>query len=210
MHNILANGLIWNETEQHGFYHVDNTQYPYDAAYFAKYVEYAHTPLGQALTAYRLSLLRQFSRTLEVLDFGVGCGDFVASARRHGVMACGYDINPIAQQWLETRGWYRNPLESIACITFWDSFEHIEDPAPILASIQHMAFLSLPIFRNAQHALTSKHFKPEEHYWYFTKDGLERYFHNHGFSLLFHDNVETALGREDILTFVFQRNANHA
>jgi hypothetical protein len=83
--------------------------------------------------------------------------------------------------------------------------EHIPDFQSLLANVNDWLFLSLPIFRDAGHALRSKHFRPEEHYWYFTRDGLTFAMKMCGFVLVSESMIETELGREDIGTFAFKR-----
>lgn len=91
-------------------------------------------------------------------------------------------------------------------MTLWDVLEHIEDFPAVIANVRDWLFLSLPIFRDADHALRSKHFKPNEHCWYFTRDGLVAAMSMCGFALVSESRVETELGREDIGTFAFRRS----
>jgi hypothetical protein len=90
-------------------------------------------------------------------------------------------------------------------VSLWDVLEHIPDFQPLLANVREWLFLSLPIFRDAAHVLASKHFKPDEHCWYFTRDGLVVAMNLCGFALVSESIVETELGREDIGTFAFRR-----
>jgi hypothetical protein len=53
--------------------------------------------------------------------------------------------------------------------------------------------------------LRSKHFRPQEHIWYFTREGLVNAMKACGFSLVAESDFETELGREDIGTFAFRR-----
>jgi hypothetical protein len=53
--------------------------------------------------------------------------------------------------------------------------------------------------------LRSKHFRPTEHCWYFTRPGLVFAMKLCGFVLVSESNIETELGREDIGTFAFRR-----
>jgi hypothetical protein len=55
------------------------------------------------------------------------------------------------------------------------------------------------------HIAQSRHFKPGEHYWYFTTAGLIAWFWKLGFTCREANSMETMAGREDIGTFVFQR-----
>ena len=53
--------------------------------------------------------------------------------------------------------------------------------------------------------MKSKHFRPKEHYWYFTRQGFIDYMKQFKFKLFEIRNDEIAIGREDIVTFVFKR-----
>jgi hypothetical protein len=91
---------------------------------------------------------------------------------------------------------------------YFDSFDRnaqTELGRALLANVREWVFVSLPIFRDAEHALRSKHFKPDEHCWYFTRNGLVFAMQTCGFALVSESNVETDLGREDIGTFAFRR-----
>jgi len=120
---------------------------------------------------------------------------------------CGYDINVAGRLWLQDHGCYRNPYtyEFVDAVTMWDVLEHIEDFGPLLNNVRQWVFLSLPIFRDQEHTLRSKHFRPDEHYWYFTAPGLQHVMGLHGFELKHSDDRESRRGREDILSFVFRR-----
>lgn len=180
---------------------------PYDQAYFDKYVGYAHTPMGQDITWARAQLVVNHTRhDADVLDIGIGCGAFLVALKkfRHCI---GFDVNPAAVEWMKReRLWVDGQLvHGAAALTFWDSLEHIEDPWPLINRAQEEVFISIPIFRDEAHALNSKHYRPTEHFWYFTHDGLVREMRQRGFSLILCNNMESLLGREDISTFVFRR-----
>ena len=64
-------------------------------------------------------------------------------------------------------------------------------------------FVSIPVFKDMPHVLRSKHFRPDEHYWYFTGLGFVLYMLRHGFHLIAVDDFETRIGREDIMSFAF-------
>lgn len=199
--------LLWDATLGIGYYPVDPADWPYDGAYFHKYETYAATECGRAIAAYRLGLARQFAAGQDLLDYGIGCGTFLEAWRAEGGRGWGWDVNPTAQAWLAARGLLRVPTAHIEAVTFWDSFEHLPRPDRALEAVRRIALLSLPIFRDAAHVQRSRHFRPTEHYWYFTRDGLVNFMANEGFALAYEGDGETRAGREDILTFAFERRS---
>lgn len=198
----LKKELRWYPECGVGYYPVELKNWPYDAAYFAKYELMEETSVGKALIAARLDLVREHTFPHSVVDIGIGSGGFVKAAG-----CVGYDVNPAAQAWLlRSRRWC-NPyqqkrLSSVCC---WDSLEHIEDPSILLRRVMDYVFVSIPIFKNCDHVLRSKHFRKNEHYWYFTDEGLKTFMSYHGFGCMEQSAVEVSLGREDIGTYVFRR-----
>lgn len=182
---------------------------PYDQSYFDKYTGYAQTDLGRELTNLRVDLVNKFLPTgMHVCDIGIGCGQFLEAIDRY--RPCwGYDVNPVAVQWLQQAGRWLDPYIEARpyVLTFWDSFEHIQRPAVLLQACRpRFVFMSLPIFRDLAHVLRSKHFRPDEHFWYFTTWGLIKEMGRAGYRCLAVNFDETAAGREDIGTFVFERS----
>lgn len=174
---------------------------PYDENYWNKYQALDATPCGTALTSMRMELVsRHWSR--RVIDIGIGGGRFVAERPD----TRGFDINPHAVKWLTNRLSFFDPY-SVTCdaMTFWDSLEHIYDPVPLLNNVRRFVFVSLPIFRGPADILASKHFRRDEHCWYFTRLGLTRFMRRCGFRMLEISEMEQAAGREQIESFVFER-----
>lgn len=211
--------LRWDINKEYGF--LDIVPREYDAEYFKKYLEYADTDMGKKLTAERIAFVDKWcypggGRGV-VLDIGVGCGQFVESREN----TYGYDINKTAVEKLKKIDRYIDipAVKELAFFgyTFWDSFEHIKDHSELLGKIwpgyfegcneKARVFISIPIFRDVKHVLESKHFRIDEHYWYFTAQGLVKYMSDHGFSCLDVDDFENRYkaGREDILSFVFEK-----
>lgn len=181
--------------------------FPYDEGYFNKYAEYEDTDLGRALNNARLGLVSRWAKTGYVVDIGIGSGQFVRTRAATGARTEGFDVNPAGVSWLRARNLFRNPAvgEAIPSVTFWDSFEHITDPATVLNRASDWAFISLPIFKDLLHILSSKHFRPDEHCWYFTEPGFVRFMYDHGWDLMERNRMESELGREDIGTYAFAR-----
>lgn len=201
---ILKNGVKWDHKTGIGFYPVNAHLTSYDDAYFEKYVGYAKSKLGEDLNRARVEIVNRFARDLAVVDVGIGCGQFVQSRKN----TFGYDVNLRGIQFLLNTGawwdpWFKRPIN----LTFWDSFEHLENPHQLIERCREFVFMSIPIFDGPEHIERSKHFRPDEHYWYFSRNGLVLFMHQFGFKIVFESDIETRLGREDIMTFVFQRVA---
>jgi len=197
--------LVWDAEKNLGFYPVKETWYNTD--YFNASIKNSRSPIAGKLNDFRTSLVNSFTKGL-ILDFGVGVGQFV-----HWRKNClGYDICPQAENWLRKELLFFNPYEEdldergIEGITFFDSLEHLRKPEKILKRItKQYVFVSLPIFRNKDHILESKHFKPREHYWYFTQESFRKFIKDNAFTILDCREDETRIGREDICTFVFRK-----
>ena len=202
---LLRNGLVWFPEKGIGWYPVKNTHY--DEKYFDTYVSMEHTEIGECLNKFRKDFVNKYTKGL-VLDIGIGCGAFV---RRRG-NCVGFDICPKATHLLQRNGIYMNPYNGgtywskIKGITFFDSLEHMEWPELIFKQIgKQFIFITMPIFRGIDHLLSSKHLKKDEHFLYFTEQGLIEYMNNYGFDLLEKRDDEIQCGREDIMAYVFRR-----
>lgn len=198
-----ADGLRWVGARGMGALRV--TPLPYDESYFANYEVRARTPMGVQITAGRVDLVRRFYGSGHVVDVGIGCGAFVQA--RLG-WTWGYDVNPAGVEWLRRRARWRDPYESpVSCVTLWDVLEHIPEPARLLGNVTGWIFASCPIWRGSDEGPDAswRHFKPAEHCWYWTREGLIAWMREHGFVCRYADWDETYLGRLDIGTFAFQR-----
>jgi hypothetical protein len=197
--------LTWWPELGIGYYAVDANLAPYDQDYFDRFDRDARTELGKALMRARFNFVERHYRG-PLVDVGIGSGAFVELRCQRGRTTYGYDVNPAGIEWLKQRNLLVDPYQVIFdAITLWDVLEHMSDFQLLLANVRDWVFLSLPIFYSAEHALSSKHFRPAEHYWYFTRDGLIYAMRICGFDLVSESNVETELGREDIGTFAFRR-----
>jgi hypothetical protein len=140
-----------------------------------------------------------------LVDVGIGSGAFV-ELRERTRNTYGFDVNPAGIGWLNDRGLLVDPyVVEHDAMTMWDVLEHMPDFPVLLANVREWLFLSLPIFTDANHVLRSKHFRPKEHCWYFSRDGLVFAMQACGFALVSESTVETELGREDIGSFAFKR-----
>ncbi len=178
----------------------------YDEAYWAKYQHMADTDMGRALTQARIDLVaRHYDGPL--LDVGIGSGQFIVGRlSSRGRNTYGYDVNPLAIEWLKERALYLNLYkESVRALSFWDALEHIPDPGAAVARAGEWVFVSLPIFDGPEDCLASKHFRPGEHLWYWTHGGFVRWMERQGFECVEHNVIESDLGRDGIGSYAFRR-----
>jgi hypothetical protein len=177
----------------------------YGKQYFENYVEREDTEIANRLNEHRTQLAATYCNC--VLDIGIGSGEFI---RKSKIKTYGYDINPYGVEWLQERGLFVDPYkeipEEIDGITLWDTLEHMKEPSTFLSALgQRTVIVSLPIFSDLFKIRQSKHYKPGEHFYYYTAEGIRDLFRHNGFHLLEISDGETLAGREDILTFVFKR-----
>lgn len=188
-------------TEGYWFYPV--TDFVYDKEYIKKYEVYANTSMGEKILEARLDIVKPF---FNVIDIGIGCGDFINNKKN----AKGFDVNPYTIKKLKDENRWCNPytddLSQFDAITFFDSFEHIEKPEILLHRITSQTIIiALPIFKNYEDILKSKHYRPDEHFHYFTFLGFKEYMSKFNFKLSGWSGVEVELGRDAILTFIFKK-----
>lgn len=176
----------------------------YDADYFQRYVNYDDTDIAQRIHSGRIGLVNDhLGWQTTVLDVGVGRGEFVR-CRPHTL---GYDINPEAEKWLRERGVWSETLDNFKGYTFWDVLEHVPEPVTYFKHVSKGAYLftCLPVFDDLRKIRKSKHYRPGEHLYYFTKLGFMRWMGLHGFDCKVSSGFETLAGRESIESFVFVR-----
>lgn len=214
--DLSAGRLRWLPEAGVGFYECEGA--PYDAAYFERYRSMADTPVARALNDFRLGLVMDHMTGLGdgldcILDVGIGDGAFLRAtrtARFSGVK--GFDVNPAGVEWLESEGLFGDLYRPGQWdgATFWDSLEHIRDPRPALAAVKSVAIVSIPTFRDVAHVLASRHYRKDEHYWYFTRAGFVAFANSQGFEVVDILATETAIGRDEIETFVLRRDSSHS
>ena len=185
----------------HGYYPV-HVNGQYGKAYFEKYEGYARTPMGKALNDFRVDFVTRHFGLQNLVDVGPGACTFVQETG-----ALGYDINPYTNARLVQLGKYLDPAEptKVEVMTFWDSLEHIPNPKEVLQRATRGVAVSIPIFTDVEHVKRSKHFRPDEHIWYYTHEGFIRFMEEAGFKLKTWCRTESELGREDINTYAFER-----
>lgn len=196
----LTDCLLWSDELGMGYH--PRPPMDYSGAYFEKYQALDATPMGAALTRARVELVRKHFG-MGVVDIGIGGGRFVLECAG----SAGYDVNPEAVAWLKARGLFYDinalPLRAVTC---WDSLEHIPDPEALVSKVSEWVFVSMPIYKDQADCLASKHYKPGEHLWYWSLDGLVDWFDRLGLELVELNHAESELGREGITSFAFRRH----
>ncbi|HBO4895095.1 TPA: methyltransferase domain-containing protein [Pseudomonas aeruginosa] len=193
----LTDCLLWSDELGMGFH--PRPPMDYSGPYFEKYQALDATPMGAALTAARVDMVRRHFDG-EVLDVGIGGGRFVIESGGNG-----FDVNEEAVQWLKSRNAYADPYKGVAAITCWDSLEHVPDPEALVRSVGEWVFVSMPVYKDQADCLKSKHFKPGEHLHYWSVRGLVGWFAKMNFGCVEINERESDLGREGITSFAFRR-----
>lgn len=200
--------LIWSQQDGVGFLEVQNAGV-YDEAYFQRYRAMSQTPMAIALNGFRADLVRRHGfrmHAISLLDVGIGDGAFLRTLEADPwIRRFGADVNPAGISYLEEHGQLGSLEETYDVVTFWDSLEHIRDPRWALRAAAKVAIVSIPIFNDVAHVLASRHYRPDEHYWYFTRAGFCAFADREGFDVVDVLATETALGRDGIETFVLNR-----
>lgn len=177
-------------------------EYEYGQEYFDMYASYEGNQASERILSAKNTTINRWY-TGEVLDVGIGSGEFIKS--RPGTYGC--DINPAGIEWLEERGLYDDHIESFGGVCFWDVLEHARDPSLYLKRISQGAFLfcSLPVYTDLCDVKTSKHYKPDEHLYYFLRDQFGRWAEFYDFELLEYNDLLAEAGREGIGTYVLRK-----
>lgn len=194
----LNNTFLWSEELGYGWHTAPAMHY--DSGYFAHYQKLDATPMGAALTNARIDLVRKYVPPAHGCDIGIGGGRYVQTS-----CGFGFDVCPDAVEWLRTRGDFIPAGYTVEVATCWDSLEHIPEPEKLLARVREWLFVSMPIYKDMQDVLTSKHYKPGEHLHYWTLAGFIAWCERQGFEVQEVNHAEEELGREGITSFAFRR-----
>ena len=188
---------------------------PYNQAYFDKLKSYEKTPIGIQLIKSRTKLifwvmkhLKLNKKQLRLLDIGSGSGYLLDNLKIKNKY--GYDVNPTSRKWLKEHNLWidiNKKLPDIHVVCFFDVLEHIKSPKDLIKKFPLRTFfiISIPIFDDLKKVKNSKHYRPDEHLHYFTEHGIELFMKYCGCELLLKNDDETLCGRENIMTFVFEK-----
>ncbi len=176
----------------------------YDEAYYDKCAGYEGLPIANKINRGRIAFVAKHYSG-RVLDIGIGSGEFIKLRPN----TYGFDVNPVAIEWLKRNDLWVERFDWFSAFTFWDSVEHCKDPEEYLREIplHGFAFFSIPIFADVSRIRESRHYRPNEHLYYWTAPGFVEWLQRHGFLLLDHQDFETAAGRDNVHSFAFKRIA---
>ena len=202
--NFEGSDLVLCETHGVAFQRDMTSPVPYDAAYFDKYVGYENAPVALAINAGRVALVNKYlGPDCGVVDIGIGSGEFIKNRPN----TFGYDVNPKAIDWLKARKRWADSWAAFDGFCMWDVLEHVPTPEDYFHRMHNGAFLfvSIPIFADLKKIRESRHYRPNEHFYYFTEQGLIDWMAHHRFMVMERQDFETHAGRDSILSFAFRR-----
>ncbi len=181
-----------------------STVIPYDQVYFDRCAANDESAIADLINKCRLELVARHYGASGMLDVGIGAGEFI----RRRPNTHGFDVNPVAIEWLKRNDLWAERLDWFGAVSFWDVLEHLPDPTIYLKHVQlHCyVFASIPVFDDLARVPESKHFRPNEHFWYWTPTGFIDWMWEQGFMLLEMNDEETRAGRDSIHSFAFKRN----
>lgn len=177
----------------------------YNDEYIDKYFDYETTDLGNAINNFRINLVLKYTRST-LLDVGIGSGHFVIKRNELMMPTFGWDVPAVRSMEIIPNSFWLNYEDGPISLSFWDSFEHIPNLGGIFKHPHPYIFMTIPIYDGVEENLPNwKHYRPNEHIWYFTANGLVDYMEDFNYALVEERNDETEMGREDIGTYVFRR-----
>ena len=190
-----------------------STPFRYNRDYFERYLDYDNTPLGRAITKFRVGVVNKLvsyrRRPSFLLDVGSGTGKFLKELhRRTPIKAHGIDPAPDSLSWLHenkrvsTRTRYN-------VLTFWDSLQHISEPGRLFEEYhpKHVA-VSIPIYTSKEQIRHHTKFKPDQYKWYFTRKGFIDWMDSYGYEMLdSYRDEEQKWDHVAVQTFTFMRKA---
>lgn len=200
--------LVWFPNLETGWYPVIDDGV-YNDSYVDTFVRYRDTVMGKLINDFRVATVKKYVNAKDdLIDIGIGSGHFLDQYSQEAQIL-GYDVSEYGIAKLSQSDRFINIdyFKELNHLTFWDSLEHIADCWRVLQKVRGgcYVFMTIPIFDSDVKVIQSKHFKPREHYWYFTRSGLVSFMIHLGFLWISEDTSECRFGRSGVSTFVFRK-----
>lgn len=180
----------------------------YDKTYLNKCLGYEGSDISNKINDGRIKAVAKYSgETHRCLDIGIGSGEFIKRRNKYDRITFGTDVNRSAIDWLKEFKCLREDLTEFDCFTMWDVLEHVETPESYFKRMSKgsVLYVSIPIFESLNDIVESRHYRPNEHLYYFTHAGFVAYMNNWGFRILEVQDFETKAGRENIKTYICKK-----
>ncbi len=175
----------------------------YDDEYLLHYKLYKRTEFSKLLQKARWDFIGKNIKSFKsILDYGCGSDAFLVEATDCMKDQCNlYSYDPYFMQ--DHKFLCERKLD---ITTFFDSLEHMNRLDIISLLNSRYIVISIPILEKNQQLFEWKHFRPNEHIWYFTEDALIKLMTiKFNYKFILKDDFETQLGRDCILTFLFEK-----
>lgn len=181
----------------------------YDERYFEKVSSYEPN-IESKVNRYRVELLdRHAPLGASLMDYGAGTGAFARCAKLAGYQVSAFEVMAPAVLMLKEQGLYSaDMLTMFDVVSAWDVIEHLPDPGFLLRGLRYRATLlvSIPVFDSLSEVRSSKHYRPGEHLYYWTRSGFERWVALYGYRVLEFSDHEVRAGREQIGAWALRRD----
>ena len=205
--DFIENGDLRSCPERGVAYQTDMSVIaPYEKEYFEKCLAYKGNEISTKVNSGRSALVRKYCD--EIIDIGAGTGEFIERFISDGGKAKGYDANPYTVEWLRNNNHFSEEFGNFNGFTFWDTIEHVKIPEFYFKRIpkESYLFVSIPVFKSLSDIRKSKHYRPNEHLYYWTEEGFVEWMKMYGFRLLEKNDSESEAGRDGIKEFVFKKD----
>lgn len=185
----------------------------YDRAYLdARY--WAIDDRVQDLARRRAEILTAFCPDRgRLLDFGCGTGHVVRQARLLRWFAWGHDLTRYSDDFTFLGEWRIGGPWDV--VTFFDSLEHLPDPAGVVRQLGAPAVMvSVPWCHYPDRPdwfMAWKHRRPGEHLWHWSRETLDRFFARLGYRAVMWSSFEDGWranpeqAEPNILTAIYRR-----
>jgi hypothetical protein len=183
----------------------------YEYTYNEKYDKYGikNDQLSFLRLGYILGVLEK--KPQNILDIGYGNGAFLKACNKTIQKTYGYDISPYPVPKNTERINTIFDLE-FECVTLFDCLEHWENIYELKKIKSKYIIISVPELHNftEKEFLGWRHYRQNEHIWYFTKYGLANFMKKIGYKLINSSNIEDTIRKPinyktNILTCCFKR-----